>query len=66
MNRIKNILKRFENYEEAEISVTYCAVDDLFTVTLTHGKIAVSLEHNNLDSAIGDVIEYVQSLKGDI
>ena len=66
MNTIKNILKKFENSEQASINVTYCAVDDLFTVVLLHGFVRVEAENAGLEFAIGEIIEYVYALKGDI
>lgn len=66
MNTIKNILKKFENSEQASINVTYCAVDDLFTIILQHGNVRVEAENAGLEFAIGEIIEYVQTLKGGI
>lgn len=66
MNQIKNILKTFENSEQASVHVSYCSVDDLFTVILKHGSEVKIAENTGLEFAFGDIIEYVQALKGDI
>lgn len=66
MNQIKNILKAFENSEQASVHVLYCSVDDLFTVVLKHGTEEKVVENVGLEFAFGEIIEYVQALKGDI
>lgn len=64
MNIIKNILRQFENHEQAKIEIDYCAIDKEYTVILEQNGIRSGFMDDDLEKVFIRVADNVAKLKG--
>ena len=58
MNLIKNILKQYENSEMAEVLVSYCSIDDEYTVTLKTVYFIKTFVSDDVDKSLTEAYKF--------
>ena len=70
-NIVKNMLRAFKNEEQAELKLTYCAIDNEFTGELSYtnldGTNGITIETDeNVDRVLGALALKVYESRGEI
>lgn len=63
---LERILNKFENHEQAKIEIDFCAIDEEYTVVLSHNGIRCGFTDKTIELAFVPLINEVIAIKGPI